>query len=119
MTALQQFPVRRNQGRYEPEIDDLLLAEVAVRIQLTPTDHRKAVERYETIGRFLENRADLPDPVDGIFPQGSMAIGATVAARASEEFDIDLVADLGVGRYWQSLTAAQVRVMSYDRSPVD
>ena len=33
---------------------DALLADIAIRIQLSETAHRKAVERYESIQRWIE-----------------------------------------------------------------
>lgn len=75
---------------------DVLLADVAIRIQLSPTHHGLAVARYGAIQRWIE-RDDSPlrDKVSLFYPQGSMAIGATIASRLDgEEFDIDLIAQL-------------------------
>ena len=36
---------------------DVMLAEIALRIQLSPTDHGKAVDRYETVSEWI----DRPD----------------------------------------------------------
>ncbi len=75
---------------------DLLLADVAIRVQLSRTDYGKAVERYETINEWIE-REDSPlnDRVQLCYAQGSMAIGATIASRLrTDEFDIDVVAQL-------------------------
>ena len=77
---------------------DVMLAEIALRIQLSPTDHGKAIDRYETVSQWI----DRPDsPLHGLveltYAQGSMAIGATTA-RCSErdEHDIDAMAQLGL-----------------------
>ena len=79
---------------------DAMLADVALRIQLSPTDHGKAVARYEALAEWLE-RPDslLRDRVELVYPQGSMAIAATIA-RSSErdEYDIDAMAQLGLPR---------------------
>ena len=79
---------------------DVMLAEIALRIQLSPTDDGKAVDRYETVSEWID-RPDSPlhGYVEMTYPQGSMAIGATVA-RSSErdEHDIDAVAQLGLSR---------------------
>lgn len=109
----QRFAEEREYS-YQASVEDALLADVAVRVQLTPADYLQAVERYETIGKFLENHSDLPGPILGIFPQGSMATGTTVAARGDEEFDIDLVADLGAELVWQALSPAQVLDRFFD-----
>ena len=75
---------------------DLLLADVAIRVQLSRTDYGKAVERYETINEWIEREdSRLKDRVQLFYPQGSMAIGATIASRLrTDEFDIDVVAQL-------------------------
>jgi Second Messenger Oligonucleotide or Dinucleotide Synthetase domain len=75
---------------------DVMLADVAIRIQLSPTDHQLAVEHYHAIHEWLE-RDDSPlfGLVRDFYPQGGFAIGATVARHSSDdEFDIDVMADL-------------------------
>ena len=79
---------------------DAMLAEIALRIQLSPTDHGKAVSRYEVVSDWID-RPDSPlhGRVELTYPQGSMAIGATTA-RSSErdEHDIDAMAQLSLHR---------------------
>jgi hypothetical protein len=77
------------------DVVDLLLADVAVRIQLSPTKYLLAVQRYLSISDWLD-RADSPlhGRVDLVYPQGSMAIGATTSAVQDEDYDIDLIAQL-------------------------
>ena len=70
---------------------DLLLANVAIRIQLSPTNHKLAVERLETLAEWLD-RAESPlaGKVRVVYAQGSMAIHATIAsALRYDEFDVD------------------------------
>ena len=77
---------------------DILLADIAVRIQLSPSNYRKAVSRYETINSYIE-REDSPlyDHVELFYPQGSMAINATIASRlTTDHHDIDIVAQLNL-----------------------
>ena len=75
---------------------ELLLADVAIRLQLSATDYQKALDRYDAVSTWIErDGSPLSECVDIFYPQGSMAIGATVAARATDdEFDIDVVAQL-------------------------
>ena len=75
---------------------DLLLADIAIRVQLTPTDYDKAVSRYETINEWLDRDGSaLQGRVVLMYPQGSMSIGATIAAKLkTDEFDIDIIAEL-------------------------
>lgn len=78
---------------------DQLLADVAIRIQLSRTNHALAVERYEAINAWLDrDGSPLKGKVRLMYPQGSMAIGATISARLTNDyFDIDLIAELAFG----------------------
>ena len=73
-----------------------LLVDVAVRIQLSPTMHEKAVEHYAAIHRYLDrDGSPLKGRVSLFYPQGSMAIGATIrSADDEDQFDIDLIAEI-------------------------
>ena len=75
---------------------DILLADVAIRVQLSQTDYNKAVSRYRTINDWIErDGSPLKDSVELFYPQGSMAIGATIASKLrTDEFDIDVIAQL-------------------------
>jgi len=74
---------------------DLLLADIAIRVQLSRTDYDKAADRYQRISHWVERDSSLlAGLVQLFYPQGSMAIGATIAARGTDEFDIDVVAQL-------------------------
>ena len=79
---------------------DQLLAEIAARIQLSPSRHRQATQRYETVAKWLEHDGSpLKDKVSQLYPQGSMAIGATILSRNSEDrYDIDAAAELDLPR---------------------
>ncbi len=75
---------------------DMLLADVAIRVQLSRTDYNKTVNRYQAINRWIERvESPLEDRVELFYPQGSMAINATIASKLkTDEFDIDVVAQL-------------------------
>ena len=77
---------------------DALLADVAIRIQLSATDHGKAQSRNRVINDHLEREGSLlRGHVNLLYPQGSMAIGATIASRLrTDEFDIDAMAELAI-----------------------
>ena len=75
---------------------DVMLADIAVRIQLSPTDYQRAVEHYHAINEWID-REDSPlhGLVQEFYAQGGFAIGATVARHATDdEFDIDVMAQL-------------------------
>ena len=46
-------------------IQDYLLADVAIRIQLSPTNYKKAVERYTAINSYLDCVVGWTTPYDG------------------------------------------------------
>lgn len=75
---------------------DRLLAEIAFSVQLPPSLHRKATERYRAVREFLEGTEAFEDQIEHFYPQGSMAIDATISARGTDgDYDIDIVAQLG------------------------
>ena len=80
------------------EPTDILLADVAIRVQLSRTDYNKAVDRYQTINDWIErDGSPLEDRAQLFYPQGSMAVGATIASKLkTDEFDIDVVAQLNL-----------------------
>ena len=65
---------------------DILLADIAIRLQLSQTAHAKAVGRYEAIRKWIEREGSpLAGLVDLFSPQGSMAIGATIASEETND----------------------------------
>lgn len=88
-------------NRHSPHlftIQDYLLADVAIRIQLSPTNYQKAVERYEAINTYLDRpNSPLHTCIEIFYPQGSMAIGSTIASSlTTDHFDLDTIAQLQV-----------------------
>lgn len=81
-------------------VHEILLAETAIKIELPPSLHRLAVERYEAIRTYIEREeSPLHDRVVFFYPQGSMAIRATIKGRRPDEgYDIDIVAELRLDR---------------------
>lgn len=76
---------------------DRILAEIAFSVQLPPSLHRKATERYRAVREFLEGTEKFEDQIEHFYPQGSMANDATISARGTDgEYDIDIVAQLGL-----------------------
>ncbi len=94
---MNQLP---KEARHEVLLDplDTLLADVAIRIQLSATDYGKAQSRNRVINDHLERESSpLRGRVKLLYPQGSMAIGATIASRLrTDEFDIDAMAELAI-----------------------
>src|SRR5215469_3429315 len=69
-----------------------LLAEICRLLQLSPTQYRSAVDKYEGVGRWLGGAGSpLESWTTSIYPQGSMALGTTVRPLEKAEHDLDLV----------------------------
>lgn len=78
---------------------DRILAEIAFSVQLPPSLHAKACQRYKAVREYLEGTTAFQDQIEHFYAQGSMAIDATISTRGTDdEYDIDIVAQLG-GRY--------------------
>jgi hypothetical protein len=88
--------INRQIAAFEPL--EVMLADVAVRIQLSPTDHEKAVRHYNTIADWIDREGSpLQGLVELVYGQGGFAIGATVARHSTDDqFDIDGMAQLSL-----------------------
>ena len=94
------YDPRRLDGKALPEPIDILLADVAIRIQLSKADHDKACARFETMQDWVDRRRS---PLQGLvmlmYPQGSMATRSTVARVSDkDEYDIDAIVVLNILR---------------------
>ena len=72
-----------------------LLIAGAKELDLTPTQHARAVGHYEAVGEYLAERGsplECYSPV--VFAQGSMAIGTATKPVGRDEFDLDLMCRL-------------------------
>jgi hypothetical protein len=78
---------------------DRLLAEIALELQLPPSLHDQVDDRYAAVRRKLEETAVFGGDIEHFYPQGSMAIDATISSRGTDdEYDLDIIAQLG-GRF--------------------
>ncbi len=77
---------------------DVMLASVAIRIQLSRTDYKVAVERVEALNQYLDRPGSpLRGRIKLLYLQGSMAIGSTVArGDEDDEFDVDVIVQLDI-----------------------
>jgi hypothetical protein len=85
-------PIFQKIARYSPQ--DILLADVAVRIQLSPTEYITATKHYEVMGDWID-RPDSPlrGLVSGFYPQGGFSTGSTIASHDDRsDFDLDAMA---------------------------
>jgi hypothetical protein len=83
-------------GGYQPSVTDVLLLDVARKVQLTPTDYDLAVTRYRAINDWLDrDDSPLKGKIALMYPQGSMATFSTISSSLeNDDFDIDLMSEL-------------------------
>jgi hypothetical protein len=75
---------------------DSLLFDVCESLQLTPTHHQKAVERYKAIARLLDESDTSFGHIDSnLYPQGSMKLGTTVKPLDGPH-DLDFVSEFNI-----------------------
>ena len=81
---------------FDEDIREVLLRNLAVRIQLSPTSYRVAERRIQTLAEWLDREGSLlAGRGQLVYPQGSMAIHATIASCLKrDEFDIDAIVQL-------------------------
>ena len=78
---------------------DRILAEIALSAQLPPSLHRQAGGRYGAVRKHLEADPGFEGHIEHFYPQGSMAIDATISNRGTDdEYDLDIISQLG-GRF--------------------
>ena len=79
---------------FSRQLDDLL-ERICSKLQITPTQHEQADDRYRAIGDWLEAEGSpLARAKPVIYPQGSLRIGTTVRPLTRREYDLDLVCEL-------------------------
>ena len=78
------------------------LEDTAQTIDIQPSKYQQAVERYQSVGRWLES-GDYQDCVGepAIYPQGSFRLGTVVRpirGGVEADYDIDLVCELPIAK---------------------
>ena len=103
--------VRR--ARQEPPLPsmftnlDELLLDIAIAIELSPTDRRIANNRYQLVQEFVERpsspiRRYLITDESRIYAQGSIATSTTVLSGDQDDrFDVDAIVEMHVPEEWQ------------------
>lgn len=97
---------------YSWSVAEKLLASIATKIELPPSQHALMCQRKEAIEKHLEREGS---PLKGLirlfYQQGSVAIGATIRAKLRDEgFDIDIIVEL---IHRGNLTPAEVLDLLY------
>lgn len=90
--------------RSDLETDELItidpvesaLMDLARAIQLTPTMHAEATQRYNALAKHVDRTGSpLEDKVDEVYPSGSFAIHAAIRSDISrDQHDVDAVLEL-------------------------
>jgi Second Messenger Oligonucleotide or Dinucleotide Synthetase domain len=94
-------------------IGEILLAGVAIRVELPPSQHRLADERFHAVRKHIEREGSpLHEKVVWFYPQGSMAIKATIKSHhRTDGYDIDIVSELNLPAW---MTPAQILDVLYE-----
>ena len=70
---------------------DKMLRRIADEIEISQTEHERAVKSYNAVGTFLDN--NIPQYNIRVIPQGSFRLGTVIKPITDkDEYDIDLVA---------------------------
>lgn len=70
---------------------DKMLRRIATEIEISQTEHERAVKSYNAVGTFLDN--NIPQYDIKVIPQGSFRLGTVIKPITDkDEYDIDLVA---------------------------
>lgn len=90
-------PILRSIARFTPQ--DILLADVAVRIQLSPTEYVTATKHYEVMGEWIDRPGSpLRGMVDGFYAQGGFSTGSTISGHNDRcDYDLDAMAVINWG----------------------
>jgi len=100
METMTPQPVRSSRSipteSPQAQLDDLL-TRICEALQLSPSQHELAVERYTAVGRWLAAPdSSLARFRPEIYPQGSLRIGTTTKPLKRQEYDLDAVAEFQV-----------------------
>ncbi len=81
------------------EIDNWIEDEFK-KLDISPTDYRKAVDRYMAVGNMLENKLKDEYDIDShVYAQGSFMIGTVVRPYGRDkEYDVDLVCECDLSK---------------------
>lgn len=98
-----------------PQLDEIL-ALIVEGLQITPTQHSDAKQKYGAVGRWLAEGSKLAELSPSIYAQGSLRIGTTVKPHGAQEFDLDLVCELqSLHGHSQTLSPTKVYDLIWDR----
>ena len=85
---------RQPQASFARALDsplDFMLEQIAISLELPEGKREQAIERYESVGRFLNAADDFKGWFPDIFSQGSFRIGTTTKPWKDSVHDLDFV----------------------------
>lgn len=90
----QLDPILQKIARYTTQ--DVLLADTAASIQLSPTEYITATRHYEVMSEWIDRPGSpLRGKVRELYPQGGFSTGSTIASHDDRsDFDLDAMADV-------------------------
>jgi hypothetical protein len=76
---------------------ETLLSLIALNLELTPTQYKDALSKYQAVGNWLSAKdSSLYSWGPELFPQGSLRLLTTVKPRDHEEYDLDIVCQFAI-----------------------
>ena len=68
-----------------------ILRDLADELDVPPSKYEAAQERYESVGKWLNDDPKLKNRNTQIYPQGSFALGTVIKPIADQEYDVDAI----------------------------
>lgn len=86
-------------ARQEAAQWELFIASMLEKLELSPTERAKAVERYKELARHVACKLDVGEVDVHVVVQGSMRTQTTTAMWGNTKFDLDIVVKLSSARF--------------------
>jgi hypothetical protein len=90
-----------------------ILRDLADELDVPPAKYKEAQDRYEAVGRWLNEDPMLKDRDVQIYPQGSFALGTVIRPLAEQDYDVDAICRLSYSEV--ELTQEQLKNKVGDR----
>lgn len=98
---------------------DLFLRDIAEKVQLSPTDYKKAQEHYRVMGDWIsDSKSAIAAYSPYIYPHGSFRTQSTTAANSDrDDFDVDCMLELAIDPHSEPEEVLKVVYSAIDRGP--
>jgi hypothetical protein len=71
-----------------------ILRDLADELDVPPTKYKEAQDRYDAVGKWLNDDPTLKHRDVQIYPQGSFALGTVIKPLAEQDYDVDAICRL-------------------------